>query len=183
MQVLEIIDMSEEVANLFTVKVLAKKWLERGSVYRATEETELNRDGKTIFNQIFKFLREEQRQTVRLMSLKPDTRPSHQKDGQSPKSLSSGGNNGSKEKGSSRKFNNNCLVHPDCKHLTRQCKNCMSVDVVQRGQLVKDKNECKLCLSLTHAGIDECFLEAMLRECSVDGCDESHSSMMHGCHC
>ena len=75
MQDLEIIDMSEEVANVFTVKLLEKKlsqrvlqkWLERESLFRATEETELKRDGKTRFNQIFKFLKEERRQTERLM--------------------------------------------------------------------------------------------------------------------
>ena len=94
MQDLEIIDMSEEVANVFTVKLLEKKlsqrvlqkWLERESLFRATEETELKRDGKTRFNQIFKFLKEERRQTERLMSLKPDTLPSLHIDGQSPKS-------------------------------------------------------------------------------------------------
>jgi hypothetical protein len=58
----------------------------------------------------------------------------------------------------------------------------MSLDVVQRGQLVKDKNGCRLCLSLSHVGVDECPLEAMPGKCSVDGCDESHSSMVHGCH-
>ena len=87
-----------------------------------------------------------------------------------------------KGNGSSKKYNNNCLVHPDCKHLTRNCKRFMSLDVVQRGQLVKDKNGCRLCLSLSHVGVDECPLEAMLGKCSVDGCDESHSSMVHGCH-
>ena len=62
LQDLEIIGMSEEVANIYMVKILEKKlshrvltkWLDRDSIHRGTEGAE-KRDGRTRFNQIFAF--------------------------------------------------------------------------------------------------------------------------------
>ena len=64
LQDLEIIGMSDEVANVYTIKLLQKKlshriltkWLDKDSVYDA--ETDANgekkkRDGKAKFNQLF----------------------------------------------------------------------------------------------------------------------------------
>ena len=55
------------------------------------------------------------------------------------------------------------------------------MDVMERGQLVKDTGGCKLCLSLSHPGIEECPLEPTFGKCTVNGCTESHSFLVHGC--
>ena len=80
LQDLEIIGMSEEIANVFTVKILEKKlshrvltkWLDKDSEHRKPEASDAKRDGRTRFNQIFAFLKNERRQTERLMTLKPE---------------------------------------------------------------------------------------------------------------
>ena len=82
---------------------------------------------------------------------------------------------------STKKFNNRCLVHPNCEHLTRKCRKFLSMDVVERGNLVKDTCGCKLCLSLSHVGEPDCPLESKFGKCTFVGCAESHSHLVHGC--
>ena len=80
LQDLEIIGHVEEISNAYTVKLLEKKlsnrvlqkWLDKESEQRNNESNDsTKRDGKTRFEQMFKFLKDERRQTERLMSLKP----------------------------------------------------------------------------------------------------------------
>ena len=78
-----------------------------------------------------------------------------------------------------KKFNNNCLYHPDSNHLTRKCKKFLGMSVVDRGNLVKTTGGCKLCLSLSHVG-QPCPFEGTWT-CSVNDCNDPHSFLIHGC--
>ena len=84
---------------------------------------------------------------------------------------------GGGQKGSSNK---KCLIHPSATHFTRLCKVFRSKSVEERGQLIKDANACKLCLSDTHQN-QPCPFEAIWGACGINGCDQFHSRLVHGC--
>ena len=79
------------------------------------------------------------------------------------------------------KNNNNCLIHSKANHLTRKCKDFLAKTAIERGQLIKDLDACKLCLSLSHVGMP-CPWEAKWNPCNVSGCQEYHSRLVHGCN-
>ena len=78
-----------------------------------------------------------------------------------------------------KKYNNNCLVHPDGNHLTRKCRKFLSMSIIERGNVVKDTNGCKLCLSISHIGQPCPFADTW--SCSVNDCEDRHSFLVHGC--
>ena len=88
-----------------------------------------------------------------------------------------GVNSGDKMKS---KHNNNCLIHINSSHLTRKCRSFLQQTVKERGQIVKDTNGCKLCLSISHAG-KPCPFESEWGTCNINGCTEYHSRLVHGC--
>ena len=109
---------------------------------------------------MFKFLKDERRQTERLMSLKPPP-PAPSSDSRNTRNVSAGGiagaggggEGGNGAGGRERRYNNNCLVHPNDGHLTRKCRKFLAMTVAQRGAVVRDKNGCKLCLSLSQSAM------------------------------
>ena len=76
--------------------------------------------------------------------------------------------------------NNKCLIHPTASHFTRMCKQFRKLSVEEKGQLIKDKNACKLCLCDSHQN-KPCPFEATWGKCDIDGCDQFHSRWVHGC--
>ena len=81
--------------------------------------------------------------------------------------------------GSGIKSNNKCLIHPNAPHLTRKCHGFLSMTVEDRGELVKSSDGCKLCLSTFHQK-QPCPFENLWQKCGVQGCQESHSRLLHG---
>ena len=79
-----------------------------------------------------------------------------------------------------KKNKNSCLIHPNSDHLTRRCDEYLKLSADERAQLVKDISACKFCLSLSHAGKEECPWESKWKPCGVDGCSEFHSRTLHG---
>ena len=57
-----------------------------------------------------------------------------------------------KNKDEDARRNNNCLIHPKRNHLTRKCNDFLSETVMERGQLVRELDAYKHCLSLAHIG-------------------------------
>ena len=196
LQDLEIIGRTADISNGFTVKLLEKKlstrvltkWLDRESTER--DDSVDSKDGKTRFEQMFKFLKDERRQTERLLALKPST-PSDTRNQPRVRDgvvaaaggagAGAGGDAGDGAGGGERRFNNRCLVHQNEGHLTRKCRAFLRMTVVERGNVVRDKNGCKLCLSISHIG-QPCPFEARWGPCPVDGCNEIHSKLVHGCN-
>ena len=79
-----------------------------------------------------------------------------------------------------QKFNNNCLIHPNSNHLTRKCKTFLQKTIGERGEIVKNSNGCKLCHSQSHVG-ERCPFESSWGACKINGCNEYHSYLIHGC--
>ena len=200
-QDLDIIGQADDIASAYTVKLLEKKlsnrvlakWLDRESTERSDTVDGTKKDGKARFEQMFKFLKDERRQTERLLALKPSTpadprNPSRGGAGARTAGANANGGGGSgagggaegNAGGGERRFNNNCLVHPNEGHLTRRCRAFLRMSVVQRGNVVRDTNGCKLCLSLSHPN-QPCPFETQWGPCPVDGCNEIHSKFIHGC--
>ena len=50
----------------------------------------------------------------------------------------------------------------------------------ERGQLVKDKQGCPLCLSISHIN-QPCPFEPTWQKCDIGGCGKSHSRLLHCC--
>ena len=82
--------------------------------------------------------------------------------------------------GSQRSPTNKCLIHPNASHFTRNCKAFRGKSVEERGQLVKDLNGCKLCLSISHQN-NPCPFELTWSKCGINGCTQFHSHLVHGC--
>ena len=79
-----------------------------------------------------------------------------------------------------QKFSNNCLIYPNSNHLTRKCKTFLQKTIGERGEIVKNSNGCKLCLSQSHVG-ERCTFESSWGACKINGCNEYHSYLIHGC--
>ena len=62
------------------------------------------------------------------------------------------GNEEGGEEGDRGRVRNMCLIHPRAAHLTRKCNEFKNKSPEERGQLVRDLNACKLCLSIQHLG-------------------------------
>ena len=82
----------------------------------------------------------------------------------------------------SGKYNNKCLIHQNANkpHLTRNCHAFKGKSPEERGKIVKDTGGCKLCLSKSHPNAP-CPFESKWGPCKVDGCQEFHSKLVHGC--
>ena len=200
LQDLEIIGAEEEIMNTYTVNLLEgkiskrvlSKWYDKEremkeKLEESTEEKDKKVSGKKRFEWLLKFLKEERRQTERVMVLKPSSTPpadhSSSKrggDGKLIRGIGAGAALGQQPVDpQQKKFNNNCLVHPEANHLTRKCRKFLSMSVVDRGTLVKNTGGCKLCLSLSHVG-QVCPFEGTWT-CSVTDCTDPHSFLVHGC--
>ena len=183
LQDLNAIDTRNEVANAYTVKLLETKLPRR--ILGKWLDKEVPSDSGSRFEQLFEFLKQERKQTERLIQLK-DTEKSEKgkqydsrKDDEKAKLANSAQVRNSSDK---KKFthNNNCLIHPNSSHLTRKCRSFLSKTVEEREKVVKDANACRLCLSVSHTG-QTCPFEGKWDTCNVDGCAEYHSRLVHGC--
>ena len=185
LQDLGAIEARNEIANAYTVKLIEEKlpyrikskWFEKESSEEAktseeTEDTEASKKNK--FESLFVFLKQERKMTERMIQSREKKNP---KDDKKPPHLANAaiGNDGQP-----KKANNKCLIHPNSTHLTRKCHAFRSKTVVERGQLVKDMNACKFCLSLSHPGVPCPFL-SQWGPCGINGCTDHHSRMVHGC--
>ena len=187
------INAKHDIANAITVKLLEEKlprqfkdrwFLEERSAVSTHEGSVASGDGVVSkptlsrFDQLFDFLKKERKHAERMVLLTP-TDPPSDKDPKDPKNkrpqhIGAGAN--------TKTFNSNnkCLIHPTASHFTRMCKQFRKLSVDERGQLIKDKNACKLCLCDSHQN-KPCPFEATWGKCDIDGCDQFHSRWVHGC--
>ena len=201
LQDLEIIGAEEEIKNTYTVNLLESKiskrvltkWYDKEremkeKLEESTGEKDQKISGKMRFEWLLKFLKEERRLTERVMVLKPSSAApaDHSSSGKTGsggkhiKGIGAGAALGQKPiDPQPKKFNNNCLVHPEASHLTRKCRKFLSMSVVDRSNIVKNTGGCKLCLSLSHVG-QVCPFEGTWT-CSVTDCNDPHSFLVHGC--
>ena len=186
------INAKAEIANAYTVSLIEKKlpmrilskWLDINS----------SKVGAERFDELMDFLKIERKHAQRLIQLKPPPPPppKEDKDGNSKRRQyqangvvgNGGGNNGgggNSGNGGKSKFNQNncCLIHQNSNHLTRECREFLSKTAEQRGQLVKDQNGCKLCLSKSHVG-KPCPFEQKWQPCGIQGCQHKHNRLVHG---
>ena len=177
-QDLSAIDKRNEIANAYTVKLIEQK-LPRRVMQRWLEEEDRS-DSVDRFEKLFTYLKLERKRTEKIIQqrneMNKDTSNKSKNQSRNNKHIV---NHVAKNEYDCRKNNNNCLIHQKGNHLTRKCKDFLSKTAAERGQLVKELDACKLCLSLSHIG-KSCPWESKWDPCKVDGCKEYHSRLVHG---
>ena len=205
-QDLEAIEAKDEIANAYTVRILEGKlptdvltrWHNKDTEESDEDSVSVSsaaRSSNQRFETMFKFLLRERKNAEKMLLLKPSTKPeqlpSRRKDmnghvgggvnhtlGNTGGGAGGGGSGGS----GANKINpgNSCLIHPSSSHLTRKCHAFLSKTVEERGKIVQDCSGCKLCLSISHVG-QPCPFVDKWQKCNIQGCQESHSRLLHGC--
>ena len=192
LQDLSTIEARTEIANAYTVQLLEgklpkrvlAKWLDKvcdqddpsaisETVGTATTRTEINK--KSRFEQLFEFLKQERKQTERMIQLREKKPPREEKKLPHHNVNAVQGNQQHR-----RNFNNRCIIHTNSSHLTRRCNVFLAMTAPERGKIVKDTGACKLCLSLSHPNAPCPFAEKW-GPCNLQGCTEHHSRLVHGC--
>ena len=188
-QDLSAIGKRSDIANAYTVKIVEDKlpkpvmykWLEEaGERDEGDSDTSVTSsdDSSDRFEKFMKFLKKQRKMTEKIIQQEKE------KDKEGNKENNEDSSNkkerrGGKVFGMLKKNKNNCLIHPNSEHLTRHCKEYMSKTPDERGEVVKNLDACKLCLSLAHVGQD-CPWEDKWKPCGVSGCDKFHSRTLHG---
>ena len=127
---------------------------------------------------MFTFLKQERKHAERIILLR-DNKKEEQRS-REISAAASGGNSHPGGNHQSSNSNRSCLVHPNGTHFTRKCRNFLAKSVQDRGQLVKDKQACALCLSINHIN-QPCPFAETWQKCDVAGCNKPHSRLVHGC--
>ena len=193
---LSAINAKVHIANAYTVKLLEGK-LSREVLQRWVQYEDPKRKKPTSipqpadattasvpknsdrFEVMFDFLKNERRQAER-MSLANPKPPAKPRDPPKQNKDQFNGATGGGVPPAANSQKKQCLVHATASHFTRMCRTFKAKSVDERGQLVKDLNACKLCLSTSHIG-QPCPFEATWSKCDVPGCDKFHSRLLHGC--
>ena len=110
---------------------------------------------------MLKFLRQERKQTEKLIQLKEQTEEQR-------KSKYANVTIETRKTLNTPKFNNSCLIHTNAPHLTRKCSSFLEKSAKERGEIVKNLDACKLCLSLSHIG-NVCPFVSKWGTCNVNG--------------
>ena len=184
---LDSISSKQHLANALTVTIIEEKLTGSKFITRWLQKN-CSSTGDDRFNEIFSFLKQERKQAERLILLTEKKNESNRNPPRTPPG--NPGNRGRQEgnvnhadaEGGNGNFNRNhgCIIHPEANHFTRRCRQFLRKNVEERGQLLREKNWCKLCLSTSH-GANPCPFEATWQKCGVDGCQLSHSKLVHGC--
>ena len=179
LQDLTAIDKRREIANAYTVKLIEQK-LPRRVMLRWLEEEEKG-DSFNKFESLLTYLEQERRKTEKIMQQRNEVDKKREEPirTKSNKYITSYAMKGKND--DYMKNNNNFLILTKANHLTRKCKDFLAKSAIERGQLIKDLDACKLCLSLSHVGMP-CPWEAKWNPCNVSGCQEYHSRLVHGCN-
>ena len=122
---------------------------------QAGEESKRNR-----FEELLLFLKQERRQTERMIQIQEKKAPRNDQkqrnefphnyaNGAMGNRNENGGRNGDQK---SSNFRNQCIIHPNSRHLTRKCHTLLQKTVEERGKIIKDAKACKFCLSVSHVG-------------------------------
>ena len=189
---LSAIEARSHIANAYTVKLLESKlsrevrlrWFQHEDSHKvhpdSTSETVSSKStaSKNIdrrFEIMLDFLKKERKQAERL-SLAGSKQKSKDQSNDGKKKEFNGAAGGGVSQGPKRQ----CLIHPNSNHFTRKCKAFLTKTVDERGSIVKDAGACKFCLSLSHTG-QPCPFEATWNKCDVQGCNQAHSRLLHGC--
>ena len=171
-----------EIANGYTVTLVTKKLPRRIYTNWLDEVEELEGDADR-FDPLLKFLKKERKKIEKIIQQskereqdrdmsrdKDKDKDDKEKDKRKKNPVNYGKQGGSKME---------CLIHQKGSHHTRKCRDFLSKTAEERGQLVKDLEACKLCLSLSHVG-QSCPRESSWNPCDVDSCGEMHSRLLHG---
>ena len=184
-QDLDAINGKHHIANAMSVKMFEEKlpravverWYQRQALLAAASDGTSSASADQRFQDMFTFLQQERKQSERLLLLKerPDKKEREKDNSKDSKGGAfSGGLDGGVRPAKS------CILHVSGNHLTRKCRKFLEKSAQDRGQLVKDTNACALCLSTNHIGQPCPFLDKW-DKCGVNGCDKSHSRLVHGC--
>ena len=191
---LSAIEARSHIANAYTVKLLESKlsrevrlrWFQHEDVSKINpvanpeQVTSIPKVVDRRFELMLEFLKKERKQAERL-SLTSSKQPMKPKDppaNENKRNLFNGATGGGVNSTPTPK--KQCLVHSNGNHFTRKCKVFLSKSVDERGSIVKDAGACKFCLGTSHSG-QPCPFEATWSKCGVQGCDQPHSRLLHGC--
>jgi hypothetical protein len=180
---LTMIEKQNELASALVVRNIENK-LPRSVMHKWLEETHEDEGDKRFF-QILKFLKEERKRVEKLVRQRGE-RDSGQGSGSGRREAGGGGSGGGGARvaggavgGGANQPQRECLLHPHANHFTRKCAQFKAKSVNERGQLVMERQACKLCLSTSHIG-QECPHIAHWDPCGVNGCNQHHSRLIHG---
>ena len=181
-QDLTAISRRNEIANEYTVKLIEKKL--PSMIYREwvdEEDREAKAGGRRDrFESMLEFLKRERRKSEKIVQQSKerdkdkevDNKKDENKDRKDRQKVYHQGAGKSSSKG-------DCIIHKNASsHLTRRCNEFKAMSVEERGQLVKDLQACKLCLSVSHVG-KECPFEDKWNPCNENGCLGMHSRLLH----
>ena len=183
MQDLINIDAKAEMANSYTVSLIEKKLPMR--ILTKWLDQDCKKVGAERFDELVEFLKVERKQAQRLIQLRTkDVQEKESKDNNNRKkdnqqyaNYLNNNNNGNQRDGRINP-NNSCLIHPQSNHLTRDCRDFRRKTAAERGQLVKNENGCRLCLSKSHIG-KPCPFENKWQACNINGCTGKHNRLVH----
>ena len=179
-QDLTFIGKRNEIANLYTVKLIEKKLPKRvlSKWYEKVQRDEDNRNyvvPPDKFVSMLAFLKTERKITEKLVQQSQERNPPKE---EVIKKKGNKYNMYNKAEGG-EKNKHKCIIHPEAYHLTRKCSEFLKKTVDERATTVKDLNACQLCLSTSHIGA-ECPWKAKWQPCDVEGCGQYHSRTLHG---
>ena len=181
-QDLTVIGKRQDIACPYTVKLIEKK-LPRRLLSKWLDEDEKD-DSEDRFESMLQFLKKERKRTEKILQQVKDREKEKERSRDNPNRRDPGRNGGrgiaaAAQQQGQGEVRNNCLIHPRAAHFTRKCSEFKRKSVEERGQLVKDLNACKLCLTITHIG-EPCPREPDWNPCDVGECNEMHSRLLHG---
>ena len=188
---LSAIEARSHIANAYTVKLLESKlsrevrlrWFQHEDASKIVSISDSHPSkpstSKSIdrrFELMLDFLKKERKQAERLSIAGSKQQKSKDQSNDGKKNQFNGAAGGGVSQGPKKQ----CLIHPNATHFTRKCRAFLSKTVDERGSIVKDAGACKFCLSTSHSG-QPCPFEATWNKCDVQGCNQSHSRLLHGC--